>query len=220
MAGGRALAQVHQHLAHHPDAAELDQHGEHDGWREPLVASTNTGGGWRLAARNVVPSTRAAITRTLTAYPNITLSDPAELTQAAQDSTDQLLGLVTALLLLAVVVAILGIVNTLVLSVLERTRELGLMRAVGATRRQVRTIVRRESVLMAMLGAVTGIALGTLWGVALSRAMTDEGITTVSVPTTQLLLYLVIAAAVGVVAAIGPARRASRVDLLTAMALD
>jgi len=165
-------------------------------------------------------TTRATITRALAAYPNITISDPAQLTSAAQKSTDQLLGLVTALLLLAVVVAILGIVNTLVLSVLERTRELGLMRAVGATRRQVRTIVRRESVLMALLGAVTGIALGTLSGVALSRALTGEGITTVAVPTTQLLLYLVVAAVVGVLAAIGPARRASRVDLLTAMAPD
>ena len=164
--------------------------------------------------------TGAAITTALAGYPNITISDPAQLTQAAQDSTDQLLGLVTALLLLAVVVAILGIVNTLVLSVLERTRELGLMRAVGATRRQVRTIVRRESVLMALLGAVTGIALGTLSGVALSRALTDEGITTVAVPVTQLLLYLAVAAVVGVLAAIGPARRAGRVDLLTAMALD
>ena len=163
-------------------------------------------------------ATRAAITTVLAEYPNITISDPAQLTQAAQDSTDQLLGLVTALLLLAVVVAILGIVNTLVLSVLERTRELGLMRAVGATRRQVRTIVRRESVLMAMLGALTGITLGTLSGVALSRALTDEGITSVAVPTIQLLLYLAIAAAVGVLAAIGPARRASRVDLLTALA--
>lgn len=165
-------------------------------------------------------ATQAAITQALAAYPNATVSDPAQLTAAAQASTDQLLGLVTALLLLAVVVAILGIVNTLVLSVLERTRELGLMRAVGATRRQVRTIVRRESVLMALLGAVTGIGLGILSGVALSRALTDEGISTVSVPAAQLLLYLVVAAAVGVLAAIGPARRASRVDLLTAMALD
>ncbi|MDV3223331.1 ABC transporter permease [Intrasporangium sp.] len=162
-------------------------------------------------------ATEARITQALVAYPNITVSDPAQLTQAAQESTDQLLGLVTALLLLAVIVAILGIVNTLVLSVLERTRELGLMRAVGATRRQIRTIVRRESVLMAMLGAVTGVGLGTLSGVALSRALADEGITTVAVPTTQLLLYLGVAAAVGVLAAIGPAQRASRVDLLTAM---
>lgn len=165
-------------------------------------------------------ATQEQVTQALAEYPNITISDPAQLTAAAEASTNQLLGLVTALLLLAVVVAILGIVNTLVLSILERTRELGLMRAVGATRRQIRTIVRRESVLMAMLGAVTGVGLGALSGVALSRALTDEGITTVAVPTTQLLTYLVIAAAIGVLAAIGPARRASRVDLLTAMALD
>src|SRR5690606_1259038 len=115
---------------------------------------------------------------------------------------------------------ILGIVNTLVLSILERTRELGLMRAVGATRRQIRTIVRRESVLMAMLGAVTGVGLGALSGVALSRALTEEGITTVAVPSTQLLLHLVIAAAIGVLAAPRPARRASRVDPLPAPPLQ
>ena len=86
------------------------------------------------------------------------------------------------MLLLAVIVAILGIVNTLVLSVVERTRELGLLRAVGGTRRQVRTVVRRESVLMALLGALTGIALGTVSGIALSRALLDEGITEVQVP--------------------------------------
>ena len=79
-------------------------------------------------------TTASAITRVLVDHPNVTLSDPEQLTAAAQDSTDQLLGLVTALLVLAVVIAVLGIVNTLVLSVLERTRELGLMRAVGATR--------------------------------------------------------------------------------------
>ena len=140
--------------------------------------------------------------------------------QKAQDSVNQLLGIVTALLLLAVVVPILGIVNTLVLSVVERTRELGLLRAVGGTRRQVRTVVRRESVLMSLLGAVTGIALGTVSGIALSRALVDEGITTIAVPTVTLAIYLVVAAAVGVLAAIGPARRASRVDVLRAITTE
>lgn len=165
-------------------------------------------------------ATEQLITEALAGHPNVTISDPAELTANAQASMDQMLGLVTALLLLAVVVAILGIINTLGLSVLERTRELGLMRAVGATRSQIRTIVRRESVLMAMLGAVTGIAPGTLAGVALSRALGQEGITLVSVPATQLAVYLVVAAAVGVVAAIGPARRASNVDVLRAVVLE
>lgn len=157
---------------------------------------------------------KAAIEDALADYPNVTVNDPEDITQKAQDSVNQLLGIVTALLLLAVLVAILGIVNTLVLSVVERTRELGLLRAVGATRRQLRTVVRRESVLMSVLGAVVGIALGTVSGVALSRALVAEGITAVAVPTATLAAYLVIAAAIGVLAAIGPARRASRVDVL------
>ena len=163
---------------------------------------------------------KAAIQSALADYPNVTVNDPTEITQKAQDSVNQLLGIVTALLLLAVVVAILGIVNTLVLSVVERTRELALLRAVGGTRRQVRTVVRRESVLMALLGALTGIALGTVAGIALSRALTDEGITELRVPTGTLAIYLVIAAAVGVLAAVGPARRASKVDVLRAITAE
>jgi len=153
-------------------------------------------------------------------YPNVTVNSPADITEKAQNSVNQLLGIVTALLLLAVVVAVLGIVNTLVLSVVERTRELGLLRAVGGTRRQVRTVVRRESVLMSLLGAVTGVALGTVSGVALSRALVEQGITTVAIPTGTLAIYLLIATAVGVLAAVGPARRASRVDFLRAIASE
>jgi putative ABC transport system permease protein len=166
----------------------------------------------------------AAVERTLihalAEYPNVTISDPAKLTADAQASVDQMLGLVTALLLLAVVVAVLGIVNTLVLSVVERTRELGLLRAVGATRSQIRSLVRRESVLMSLLGAVTGIALGTVSGIALSRALLDQGVTQLAVPTGTLTGYLAIAALVGVLAAIGPARRASRVDVLRAVTTE
>ncbi|SDZ28597.1 putative ABC transport system permease protein [Micromonospora pattaloongensis] len=163
---------------------------------------------------------KTAVTAVLSGYPNVKVSDPAELTKDAQASVNQLLGIVTALLLLAVIVAVLGIVNTLVLSVVERTRELGLMRAVGATRRQVRTVVRRESVLMSLLGALAGVALGTGAGVALARSLAAEGITAVSVPVGTLLTYLVVAALVGVLAAIGPARRASRVDVLRAISSE
>jgi putative ABC transport system permease protein len=84
----------------------------------------------------------------------------------------------------------------------------------------VRTVVRRESVLMSALGAVVGVALGTGAGVALSRALADEGISTVTVPAPTLVLYLVVAAAVGVLAAIGPARRASKVDVLQAITTE
>ncbi|MBJ7356274.1 ABC transporter permease [Nocardioides sp.] len=161
-----------------------------------------------------------AIDDALVDYPNVEVNDPAEITADARASVDQLLGIVTALLLLAVVVAILGIVNTLVLSVVQRTRELGLLRAVGGTRRQVKAVIRRESVLMSLLGALTGVGLGTLAGVALSRALEDEGISTITVPTTTLVIYLLVAVAVGLLAALGPARRASRVDILKAITTE
>lgn len=163
---------------------------------------------------------KSAIAAALVDYPNVTVNDPADVTQSARDSVDQLLGLVTALLMLAVIVAVLGIVNTLVLSVVDRTRELGLLRAVGATSRQVRMIIRRESVLMSVLGSLVGVALGTICGVALSRALVDEGITEVSVPGWTLVSYFLIAAGVGLVAAVGPARRAGRVDVLTAITTE
>jgi putative ABC transport system permease protein len=163
---------------------------------------------------------KAAIVAAVADYPNVEVNDPAEITADARASVDQLLGIVTALLLLAVVVAILGIVNTLVLSVVQRTRELGLLRAVGGTRRQVRAVIRRESVLMSLLGALSGVGLGTLAGVALSRALADEGITTITVPVLTLAIYLLVAVAVGLLAALGPARRASRVDVLKAITTE
>src|SRR4029079_5380490 len=140
------------------------------------------------SAQGVDPDqAKSAIEEAVAYYPNVTVNTPADVTRKARQSVDQLLGIVTALLLLAVVVAILGIVNTLALSVVERTHELGLLRAVGSTRRQVRAVIRRESVLMSLLGALTGIALGTACGVALARALVDEGITTVTVPVLTLL---------------------------------
>ena len=124
------------------------------------------------------------------------------------------------MLLLAIVIAVLGIINTLVLSVLERTRELGLLRAVGATRQQVRAVVRREAVLMAALGALSGIALGAAVGAAAARSLDGKGITSLTVPAGQLAAYLVAATLVGVLAAIGPASRASRVDVLRAITVE
>ena len=187
----------------------------------PNVTSKLDAAVWLTNAPGVdAVETKAAVKEALADYPNVTVKDPQEVTADTRQSVDQLLGLVTALLLLAVVVAILGIVNTLVLSVVERTRELGLLRAVGGTRRQVRTVVRRESVLMSVLGAAVGLALGTGAGIALSRALASEGISVVSVPVTTLLVYLVVAAAVGVLAAIGPARRASKVDVLRAITTE
>jgi len=127
---------------------------------------------------------------------------------------------VYALLGLAVVIAVLGIVNTLVLSVLERTREIGLLRAVGTSRRQVRRMVRVEAVLIAVYGAVLGIGLGLLFGVAVQRSLADEGIDRLAVPWTLLGAVLLVSAGVGVLAAILPARRAARLDVLGAIAAE
>jgi putative ABC transport system permease protein len=133
---------------------------------------------------------------------------------------DRLFGLVTILLTLAVLIALLGIVNTMALSVFERTRELGLLRAVGMTRNQVRAMVRWEAVIISVIGAAIGIVLGIGLGVALDRALADVGIKWIAIPGTQLLAYVVLAAVAGVLAAIGPARRAARVDVLRAVVTE
>ena len=124
------------------------------------------------------------------------------------------------MLLLAVMIALLGIVNTLVLSVFERTRELGLLRAVGMTRAQVRAMVRWESVVISLIGALAGAALGIGLGLALSQALADEGIKAISIPGLQVALYVVLAAVAGVLAAVGPARSAAKVDVLKAVVAD
>jgi putative ABC transport system permease protein len=152
--------------------------------------------------------------------PDATVMDKEEFQGEMSAVIDQMLGLVTVLLLLAVVIALLGIVNTLALSVFERTRELGLLRAVGMTRGQVRAMVRWESVVISVIGALIGAGLGIGLGLALTRALADEGIDQIAVPGVQLALYVVAAAVAGVLAAIGPARRASRVDVLRAVVTD
>jgi putative ABC transport system permease protein len=119
---------------------------------------------------------------------------------------------------LAVVIALLGIANTLALSIFERTREIGLLRAVGMGRSQLRSAVRWESIIIAVFGATLGLAIGTFFGWAVVRAMADEGIDTLSVPIDSLLVVTVIAALAGAMAAVMPARRAAKLDVLTALA--
>ena len=156
----------------------------------------------------------------LASHPDATVMNQEEFEGALGGVIDQLLTMVTALLLLAVLIALLGIVNTLALSVFERTRELGMLRAVGMTRGQVRSMVRWESVVISTIGALLGAALGLGLGLALARALADDGIDKIAVPGVQLGLYVLAAAVAGVVAALGPARRASNVDVLTAVASE
>ncbi len=130
-----------------------------------------------------------------------------------------LVGLVYALLSLSVIVALLGIVNTLALSVHERTRELGMLRAVGMSRRQVKRMIRGESVITAAIGALLGIVLGIAFAAIVSRPLADEGFV-FELPVVTLIVVAVLAALAGVVAAIPPARRASRVDVLRAVTTE
>jgi putative ABC transport system permease protein len=152
-------------------------------------------------------------------FPTVESQNQQELKDSIAAQLNTLLGVVYALLLLAVIVSLFGIVNTLALSIHERTRELGLLRAVGTSRRQVRRIVRYESVITALIGAVLGSILGVVFAVVVSRPLADEGFI-LSIPVATLIALLVLAVIAGIVAAIGPARRASRLDVLEALAYE
>jgi putative ABC transport system permease protein len=165
-------------------------------------------------------SLRPAVDAALQPFPNVRVQDQTEFKAQIRGQINQLLSLIYALLALAVFIAVLGIVNTLVLSVVERTREIGLLRAVGTTRRQLRRMIRVESVVIAVFGALLGVVLGLVFGVALQRAIADQGISVLSVPWVLLLAFLVVAALVGVLAALWPARRASRLDVLQAVTTE
>jgi putative ABC transport system permease protein len=131
-----------------------------------------------------------------------------------------LLGLVTALLLLAIMIAWFGIVNTLALSIFERTREIGLMRAIGMARNQVRAMIRWEAVIISVFGALLGIVIGVFFGWTMVQALKDQGISSLSIPGGQLILYVILAGVFGVLAAIWPARRASRLNVLEAITTE
>ena len=161
-----------------------------------------------------------AVTKALAPYQNLQVQTRAQFEQAQVSSVNQLLGLVYALLGLAVIIALIGIVNTLMLSVFERTREIGLLRAVGMGRRQVRAMVRSEAVILAIFGAIVGIVIGTALGLALVASLRQQGITETAVPVTSLLIFLLLSALLGLVAASWPARRAARLDVLAAIATE
>jgi putative ABC transport system permease protein len=152
-------------------------------------------------------------------FPTVEVKNQSQLKDQQEEQVNQLLGLIYALLSLAIVVSVFGIVNTLALSIHERTRELGMLRAVGMSRRQVRTMVRYEAVITALIGAILGTILGVIFAVLVSRPLADEGFK-LSYPIGTLLVLLVLAALAGVIAAIGPARRASRLDVLRALAYE
>ncbi|MBD3783274.1 MAG: FtsX-like permease family protein [Micrococcales bacterium] len=163
---------------------------------------------------------RAGLDAAVRDLPTVTVADQAQYAAEQRQPIDRLLFIVYALLGLAVVIAVLGIVNTLALSVVERVREIGLLRAVGLGRRQLRTMLRLESVAIAVLGAVLGVVLGLAFALALQRSLADQGIDVLAVPWLQLVGFVAVAALVGVLAALWPGRRAARVDVLRAIATE
>jgi putative ABC transport system permease protein len=155
--------------------------------------------------------------RTVADLPVVTVQDEHQFAEQQRAPIDQLVLMVDALLGLALVIAVLGIVNTLALSIIERTREIGLLRAIGLGRGQLRLMVTLESIVMAVLGAVLGVVLGVCFGVAMMDAVKDQGLEVIAVPWTQLLVFLGLAVVIGVLAAVLPARRAARLDVLAAI---
>jgi putative ABC transport system permease protein len=169
------------------------------------------------ADTDTVRSDLEAITQDL---PTVTVKDPEGFAKEQQGQIDTFLNLIYGLLGLSVVIAILGVVNTLSLSVIERTREIGLLRAIGMSRRQLRRMIRLESVVVAVFGALLGMGLGVAFGTGLILALRDQGLTELSIPWVRLILFVVAAALVGVLAAYFPARRAARLDVLDAIATE
>ncbi|MFI9269119.1 ABC transporter permease [Kitasatospora sp. NPDC052896] len=159
-----------------------------------------------------------SLQQSLAAYPQLMVKDQAGYKKLIESSVDGLLNIVYGLLGLAIVVAILGVVNTLALSVVERTREIGLLRAIGLSRRQLRRMVRLESVVIAVFGAVLGTGLGLAWGVTSQRVLRTQGLDVLAIPYGTIVAVLIGAALVGLLAALLPAFRAGRMNVLAAIA--
>ncbi|WP_062200697.1 ABC transporter permease [Demequina salsinemoris] len=153
-------------------------------------------------------------------YPLVLLQQPGDLAEFANSFIDLILGVISAMLGAALLIAILGVANTLLLSVTERTREIGLLRAVGVRKSSIWRMITIEAMVMAIFGTILGMLLGVGLGAALVRALEEFGFTTIAIPWVWLAVYTVGAAIAGVVAAIWPAWQASRMDILKAIATD
>ncbi|WP_250446256.1 ABC transporter permease, partial [Actinotalea sp. C106] len=173
-----------------------------------------------LAPGADVEDVRAAITEVVRPYVVVTVLDNEEFADQIADQVDQILVILYALLGLSIVIAVLGIVNTLALSIAERTREIGLLRAVGLGRLQLATVVTIESVLTAVFGTLLGVGIGVGLAATLPTVFADEGLTTLVVPWSQLGVVLGLAVVVGVLAAVWPAVRAARLDVLDAVSYE
>ncbi|KOU55162.1 membrane protein [Streptomyces sp. MMG1533] len=162
----------------------------------------------------------AALKKALDDYPQYQVRDQTDYKQELKDQIGQLLNMVYGLLALAIIVAVLGVVNTLALSVVERTREIGLMRAIGLSRRQLRRMIRMESVVIALFGALLGLGLGMGWGATAQKLLALEGLNVLEIPWPTIISVFIGSAFVGLFAALIPAFRAGRMNVLTAIATE
>ena len=205
-----------------------------------IYAKNDVFGGWLLASDAVanfrqpqpswgfvkvsntaaVASVKASVAQLLADSPEVNVADRSGFIDQQTKQFDSLLTMIQILLALAILIAVLGIVNTLALSVLERTRELGLLRAVGLRRAQAMGMVTVEAVVISLFGALLGLAVGTALGAAVVRALHDDGFTNFALPGGQMVVYLLLAAIAGVLAAVLPAIRAARINVLGAIAYE
>ncbi|MFD0252557.1 ABC transporter permease [Streptomyces sp. NPDC127113] len=162
----------------------------------------------------------AALKKSMDAYPQYQVADQTDYKQELKDQVGQLLNMVYGLLALAIIVAVLGVVNTLALSVVERTREIGLMRAIGLSRRQLRRMIRMESVVIALFGALLGLGLGMGWGATAQKLLALEGLNVLDIPWPTIIGVFIGSAFVGLFAALVPAFRAGRMNVLNAIATE
>jgi putative ABC transport system permease protein len=158
----------------------------------------------------------ASLELPLTEFPDAEIQTRDEFKKSFEEPINRILYLLYVLLALSVLISLFGIINTLVLTIFERTRELGMLRAVGMTRRQVRRMIRHESIVTSLIGGALGIVIGILLGFLVTIALSDEGIV-FAVPYTQLVIFVIATVIVGIVAAILPARRAARLNVLEAL---
>ncbi len=161
---------------------------------------------------------RASVDEVAAAFPQLTVQDNTEFQEGVEGQINSLLLVINGLLGLCLIIAFFGIINTMALSVLERTREIGLLRAVGTTRQQLRASIRWEAVIVGLFGALLGVIMGVVLARAGIAALPEGFITAVAIPWVSLAVYIALGAILGVVAAFFPARRAAKLDVLEAIA--
>jgi putative ABC transport system permease protein len=188
----------------------IDQHSFDEAFPHPQDLYTF------LKVNHTSDASAVALGRHLAGQPDLRIRSVSGFAASRSSGTKSTLDLVYVLLGLAIVVSLFGMVNTLVLTTFERTREIGMLRAIGLTRRQTRRMIRQESIITSLIGAILGITVGTVLAALVTRAFANDGVA-FSIPVTTIAVFLVIAIGAGVIAAVMPARRAARLDILAAL---